>query len=71
MQEWLCFTLLNYHFRYQQMKYFGQLMLVVCLNLGPHSFSLPWQFQLSSSGKALPGTDTRVHNVDSSGCGEV
>jgi len=38
---------------------------------GPHTFSFPWQYRLSSAGKGLPGTSTRLRNVDSNGCGEV
>ena len=54
-----------------QMKYLDEVKLSVWLYAGPHTFSLPWQYRLPSAGKALPGTTSRMRNVDSSGCGEV
>lgn len=38
---------------------------------GPHSLSVPWEFQLTSIGKVLPGCTTDIDNADADGNGEI
>ncbi|XP_068165644.1 long-chain-fatty-acid--CoA ligase ACSBG2-like [Antennarius striatus] len=38
---------------------------------GPHSVSLPGTFMITSCGKELPGCETKLHNPDKDGVGEI
>ncbi|XP_061322785.1 long-chain-fatty-acid--CoA ligase ACSBG2 isoform X3 [Pezoporus flaviventris] len=38
---------------------------------GPHTVSAPHMFRLSSCGKSILGCETRIHNADQHGVGEV
>lgn len=38
---------------------------------GPHTFTLPWQYRLTSVGKPFEGASLKLHDIDKDGSGEV